>query len=262
MKKEKTITRDELRKWIESNPERAIDAYLSFRVFKYNDNKPLKRIILKRLEADFKDKASIVKLIHGLIERSEKINIKHLSNLYSWSRLFDKQKLFLKVINSIIKDDIYLASKIIPLEIFYKNKITENERAQKRKAKSNFQGSLNKTEIDNLQNKLKDWIRAVKIEKFVSIEKELFEKGFIDSSHKWVAQKTELADFAYIIIHYKYFEQSVNRKRIKDFHKRQFISERYGFPKTGSKSLGETWKSSKPNFESANKNFPWIIESY
>jgi len=104
-------------------------------------------------------------------------------------------------------------------------------------------------------NILIDWILPDYIEKFIEIEKQLFIRGYIDQSYKWKKQKTELAEFLCVIINYKYFKPNVKGKKVQDFHKRQFISGRYGYEKTG---LTETWKKKKPKFELACIPFSWI----
>jgi hypothetical protein len=101
-----------------------------------------------------------------------------------------------------------------------------------------------------------DWILPDYIEKFIENEKQLFIRGYIDQSYKWKKHKTELADFLCVIINYKYFKPNVKGKKVRDFHKRQFISVRYGYEKTG---LTETWKKKKPKFELACIPFSWVI---
>ncbi len=100
---------------------------------------------------------------------------------------------------------------------------------------------------------LKDWILPANIDKFKEIEKELFEREYIDNSYQWKKHKTELVDFVCVID--KYFRPIVKGKRIQDFHKRQFISERYGYEKTG---LTDTWKKRNPKLETAKITFFWI----
>lgn len=118
-----------------------------------------------------------------------------------------------------------------------------------------FQSGLQPQQIERLESQLKESIYSDHISKFTKIESELFERGFIDSSHKWQKHKTDLADFLCVLINYKYFKPIVKGKTIKDFHKRQFISERYGYGKTG---LSETWKKAKPQIQSAVIPFSWI----
>ncbi len=96
--------------------------------------------------------------------------------------------------------------------------------------------------------KLKDWILPSRIAKFTAIEQELFELSYIDNSYKWKKTKKGLIDFLCVIMHYEYFKLSIRGKKIQDFHKRQFISERYGFDKTG---LTETAKKYKPTLSNA-----------
>lgn len=102
---------------------------------------------------------------------------------------------------------------------------------------------------------LSDWILPDFIPKFLEIEKELFRRGYIKNSYQWQKHKTVLIKFLCVIINYKYFRQIVKGKKIQDFHKRQFISERYGFGKTG---LTETSKKHKPTLEFALIPFSWI----
>jgi|GEM_PF-5161469 len=104
-------------------------------------------------------------------------------------------------------------------------------------------------------DKLKEWILPDYLNTFTTIEQELLNKGYINYSYEWVKKKSELAEFLCVIINFKYFKPVVKGKRIKDFHKRQFISERYGFGKTG---LSETWKNTNPKFDIAIIPFSWI----
>ena len=96
------------------------------------------------------------------------------------------------------------------------------------------------------------------IEKFKEIEKELFNLGYLNNSYQWNTKKTKkkLIDFVSVVDHYGYFRKlNISRAPVKDFHKRQFISERYGFGKTG---LSETSKKYKPSLEEALIPFSWI----
>lgn len=106
-------------------------------------------------------------------------------------------------------------------------------------------------EIDNLN----EWVLSDHISKFTKVEVELFNRGYIDKSYKWQKQKTTLCDFLCVIIDYRYFKSRLKGKPIEDFHKRQFISERYGYGKTG---LSETWKKVKPQLKGAIIPFLWI----
>ena len=102
---------------------------------------------------------------------------------------------------------------------------------------------------------LKEWILPDYLTKFTEIESTLFDRGFIDICYKWKKNKIDLADFICVITNYKYFKPIVKGKKIQDFHKRQFISERYGIGKTG---LSETWKKNKHKIDLAVIPFSWI----
>jgi hypothetical protein len=102
---------------------------------------------------------------------------------------------------------------------------------------------------------IKEWILPDYLSMFTEIERTLFDRGFIDNCYKWEKYKTDLADFICVITSYKYFKPIVKGKKIQDFHKRQFISERYGKGKTG---MTETYKKYKPNIELAVIPFSWI----
>lgn len=108
---------------------------------------------------------------------------------------------------------------------------------------------------------LKDWILSDYIDIFLEIEKELFNREYIDSSYKWQMGKgkgkVRLIDFLTVIIEYKYFKHIVHSIKIKDSHKRQFISERYGLGKFG---LAESVKKHKPTFDIASIPFAWITK--
>lgn len=126
-----------------------------------------------------------------------------------------------------------------------------------------------KTNIDNLKDnpkpdaipfipktdKLNEWILSDYISKFTEIEIELFNRGFIDASYKWQKSKTDLVYYICVLKEYRYFRPRVNGKTIKDFHKKQFISERYGYDKTG---LSEAWKKANRQIENAVIPFYWI----
>lgn len=112
-----------------------------------------------------------------------------------------------------------------------------------------------KTTFKHKDENLKDWILSDFITKFKDIEKELFERGYLNKSYQWKKHKTELIEFLCVISEYKYFKHCAKGKPIKDFHKRQFISERYGYGKTG---LTETSKKYKPTLKIASSQFYWI----
>lgn len=118
-----------------------------------------------------------------------------------------------------------------------------------------FQSGLTLEKINELANQLKEWILPDYLNKFIEIEKELYKREYIDQNHKWTKNLTLLVDLVCVITDYKYFKQTVNGKRIQDFHKRQFISQRYGYEKT---RLKETWKKRKPKIEFAKIPFSWI----
>ncbi|RKX47410.1 MAG: hypothetical protein DRP32_08830, partial [Thermotogae bacterium] len=133
-----------------------------------------------------------------------------------------------------------------------KRKITflENRKAQSEAV----QIASKATFIPNDEH-IKDWILHDYISKFKETEIGLYNKGYIDNSYKWKKNKTDLIDFLFVISHHKYFKRIVKGKLIKEFHKRHFISERYGFGKTG---LSETAKKHKPKLEIALIPFSWI----
>jgi len=147
----------------------------------------------------------------------------------------------------------------------YKNDIFKNEIANyniTEKRNGNFENSQTnsvdkstKPDFIPQTDNLKNWILTDYITKFTEIEKELFSRGYINDSYKWMKHKTELAEFICVLIDYKYFKPIVQGKKIQAFHKKQFISERYGFGKTG---LSETWKKTKPKIEHAKIPFSWI----
>lgn len=109
------------------------------------------------------------------------------------------------------------------------------------------------------EENIKDWILPDYIDLFFEIEKELFDRGYIDNSYKWQMGenkgKVKLIDFLCVIIEYKYFKQRVNGKNKEDYQKRHFISERYGFEKTG---LSESAKKYIPTLKLALGSFSWI----
>jgi len=102
---------------------------------------------------------------------------------------------------------------------------------------------------------LEGWILPDFISKYIEIEKELYNLGYIDKAYKWKKKKTELANYVCVIINYKYFKPIVDGKKIKDFHKVHLISERFGYGKTG---LSETWKKHNKNIDLAKIPFSWI----
>lgn len=102
---------------------------------------------------------------------------------------------------------------------------------------------------------LKEWILSDYLSTFTAIEHELFKRGYIDNSYKWKETKIKLTDFLCVIISYKYFKIIVKSKKIHDFHKRQFISDRYGIGKTG---ITQTWKKAKPKIDIAKITYSWI----
>lgn len=103
----------------------------------------------------------------------------------------------------------------------------------------------------------KDWIMPDFKIKFMVIEKELFDRGYIDSSYNWQKPHTqrELIELLCVLRLYKYFKPIVKGKKCKEFHYRQFISKRYGFIKTG---LTETAKKYKPTLKLSEATFHWI----
>ena len=108
-----------------------------------------------------------------------------------------------------------------------------------------------KPDIDGL----KTFVLPDNLQWFAEIETELFNRGYIDGAYKWMKNKTDLIDFLTVIYTMKVFRPSVNGKRLQDFHKRQFISGRYGQGKTG---LTETAKKHKPKTDIAVIPFSWI----
>jgi len=106
-------------------------------------------------------------------------------------------------------------------------------------------------------DQLRGWIDSDYISDYIEIEKELLSKGYINSDYKWQKHKIELAEFLCVIISFKYFSPIVEGKRIKDFHKRRFIEQRYGYKENG---LSQTWKKVKNNIETAKITFSWITK--
>ena len=102
---------------------------------------------------------------------------------------------------------------------------------------------------------LKNWIEFKKIPMFIDIEQGLFDKGFIDENHKWLKKKRKLIEFLKVISEYQFFREKVLAHKKQPFHYRQFISERYGYGKTG---LTATSKEYKPTFEISKSSFFWI----
>ena len=133
-----------------------------------------------------------------------------------------------------------------------KMEFLENKKMKLNPAKEPI--STNASFIPNDEN-LKDWIYANAISKFKETEEELYNREYLDTSYKWQKQKTKLIDFIHVIISYNYFKPIVKGKKTQDFHKRQFISQRYGFGKTG---LTETAKKYKPELKIALIPFYWI----
>lgn len=113
-----------------------------------------------------------------------------------------------------------------------------------------------KSNLQPIHNEqLKEWIYSDHLENYIEIEMELLSRGFLDADYQWKKYKTEMIDFLKVIEHYQFFRPVVLSVRKKDFHYRQFISELYGFGKTG---LSETVKKHKPSLESAQIPFSWI----
>jgi hypothetical protein len=163
-------------------------------------------------------------------------------------------------VRGFVRANNYLkeTAKLDEIKIWLKdNRIFKAMDKSKMPDKEGFQSGLTTAQRDEKSSQLKEWILPDCLEKFTEIEKELFKRGFIDTFHKWHDCKTKrnLVEFLCVIVNYKYFRPIVRDKKIKDFHKRQFISERYGFGKTG---LTETWKKTKPKIESAIIPFFWI----
>ena len=102
---------------------------------------------------------------------------------------------------------------------------------------------------------LKDWIYPDSLKTFIDIENELLERGYLDDNYKWVKYKISLIDFLITIQHNKFFKNIVKGQKKQDFHYRQFISELYGYGKTG---LTETSKKHKPKLEIASIPFLWV----
>ncbi len=102
---------------------------------------------------------------------------------------------------------------------------------------------------------LKDWIKSDYITNFSEIENELLKRGFIDASFKWIKSKRKLIEFLLVIEGYRFFKGTVLGEKKQSFHYRQFISERYGYGKTG---LTETNKKYKTDVELAKATFFWI----
>jgi len=145
--------------------------------------------------------------------------------------------------------DLNYHSIIHNIYIEYKNWLLERKKV--------IENSGNLIEFIPETNKLKEWIMQDYITKFTEIEIELFNRGFIDIDYKWKKYKTLLADFVCVISEYNFIKRIVKGKQNKPFHKRQFLSDRYGFGKTG---LTETNKKYKPKFENSVILFSWITK--
>ena len=135
------------------------------------------------------------------------------------------------------------------------NRIPMANDEKEKPPKTDFQSGLSLQETNELSSQLKEWILPDYLNKFVEIEKELYNREYIDQYHQWQKKLTVLVEFVCVIIVYNYFKPIVNGKKIKDFHKRQFISERYGYKKSG---LTDTWGKVKPKIDSAKIPFSWI----
>lgn len=189
------------------------------------------------------------------------INPFHLTNDINLSWIITKENIHnflpgLEQFGQIIMNDLKREQSDKNRELIeLLNTDTESKKDTSTAKLTGFQSSLTDKQIENLKNNLNKWILPDYQTKFSAIEHELFDRKYIDNFHKWQKHKTELANFLCVILNYKYFRPFVKGKKIQDFHKRQFISERYGYGKTG---LSETWKKTKPKFDLVKIPFPWV----
>jgi hypothetical protein len=137
--------------------------------------------------------------------------------------------------------------KLVETKNFYL-KITK---ADKQTCITGFQSNLEPKHKETLKN----WIYHDSLKTFINIENELLERGYLNDNYKWVKYKTFLIDFLITIQHNKFFKNIVKGQKKQDFHYRQFISELYGYGKTG---LTETSKKHKPKLEIASSLFLWV----
>jgi len=98
-------------------------------------------------------------------------------------------------------------------------------------------------EIDSLYGHVDSHL----IEKFLEIERELHEKGYLSKECTWLKSKQDLVSFIVVLIEYKYF-----LKPLKNSDCRKFIENRY---KSGS--LSESWKK-RPDKKNASAEYFWI----
>ena len=118
------------------------------------------------------------------------------------------------------------------------------------KAITGFKASLTDSHNKNIEN----WILPDKLDDFKRIEELLLNKEYLDNQFKW-KNKRRLIEFIAIVHHYSFFKPKVDRKLMQYYHYRQFISQLYGFGKTG---LTETSTKYKPSVELSQAEFKWI----
>jgi hypothetical protein len=168
-----------------------------------------------------------------------------------------KFKLQLKLINLLLGKVFFdgdvesSKQKIMPTLIKIKREI---EKELHRTDNPQIVG-FNSTLEPNHKERLKAWIYSGSMETFNIIENELLNRKYLDEDYKWANKKTKLIDFLTVIHQKNFFRPIVLGKRKQLFHYRQFISEMYGYRKTG---LTETSTKHKPTLNEALFHFSWI----
>lgn len=133
-----------------------------------------------------------------------------------------------------------------------KNRIFEKSNTEPDKQKHNRpKESLPPHQIETL----KEWVLFDYISIFLNVEKELYDRGYINEEYHWRKYKKNLLELVTLLHWYKYFKPIINGRKKKGFHYRQFIAERYGFDRIG---LTETYKKYKPTNQLAENSFLWI----
>ena len=123
-----------------------------------------------------------------------------------------------------------------------------------------FQSGLSIEQINELMYQVKEWILPDFVNKYTQLEKELFNRNYIDDKNNWAKSKIKLAEFLRVIIDLRYFKHKKDSSLLKDFHKRQFIEERYGYEKSG---LSNTWEKFNRKVKAstiAKSTFYWIVD--
>lgn len=132
------------------------------------------------------------------------------------------------------------------------NKITDNDTREL--IKQIIQGDYHSADVEELQ----DWLFPDAAKQLIETEKELYQRGLIDITGKWIqgyGRQKMFEAYCLLLIRYGYFKRVIQtcgqRKEVKESDCLKFLKRRYEFDKYSQHKLSE---------EQARQLLPWLLD--